>query len=425
MTITPYRLGIPAVALAIALAGIAGPLAATAEARLTTPFKAQVTRTLGPGVVYQRGVAYTNGSVRQSVRVVTIDPTDPQNQVRSLLSNRRVVGRQKVTSTARMYDRPAFRVLAATNGDMSRRGRSDIYAAPNGSHVADGELIVAQPCANPTIGITPVGKVMAAEARVRVQAWVPGKGQPRGIHRVNAPRVRNQTVLYTTRVARYAPTSGGREVVLRMSQDRLEINDRQEMTVTRIRAGGGTKMQRGYAVLSVATNSKATGWVYDLRVGDTVAIDTDFVGNKPHCGSQVPLPGWGQVTEVQTGTHFSLKDGQDWSWASTGDYVAAVHPKTALGIAADGHILMVTVDGRQGSYSTGVSMQEMGQLMRRLGATDAINLDGGGSTSMSTRYRGVIRTDDRPSDGRERPMTQTFSVARVPAPPATPGPTPD
>ncbi len=425
MPIAPHRLGIPAAALAIALVGLAGPLAPTAEARLTTPFRAQVTRTLGPGVVYQRGVAYTNGSVRQSVRVVTIDPTDPRNQVRSLLSNHRVVRRQTVTSTARMYDRPAFRVLAATNGDMSRRGRSDIYAAPNGIHVAGGELMVAQPCANPAIGITPAGKVMAAEARVRIQAWVPDKGQPRWIHRVNAPRVANQTVLYTTRVASYAPTSGGREVVLRMSKDRLLVNDTQKMTVTRVRHGGRTKMQKGYAVLSTAADSKASGWVYDLRVGDTVAIETDFVGDKPQCGSQVPLPGWGQVTEVQTGTHFSLKDGQDWSWASNGDYVAAVHPKTGLGITADGRILMVTVDGRQGSYSTGVSMQEMGQLMRRLGATDAINLDGGGSTSMSTRTKGVIRTDDRPSDGRERPMTQTFAVARVPAPPATPAPTPD
>ena len=53
----------------------------------------------------------------------------------------------------------------------------------------------------------------------------------------------------------------------------------------------------------------------------------------------------------------------------------------AIGTKADGTFMMVTVDGRT-SRGTGMTTTELGQLMADLGAVDAINLDGGGSTGM-------------------------------------------
>lgn len=71
------------------------------------------------------------------------------------------------------------------------------------------------------------------------------------------------------------------------------------------------------------------------------------------------------------------------------------HPRTMAGIAAGGRrVLLVTVDGRQEGYSAGMTLRESAQLMRDLGATEALNLDGGGSTTMVVR-RSVA---NRPSD---------------------------
>ncbi|MGQ0625910.1 MAG: phosphodiester glycosidase family protein [Sporichthyaceae bacterium] len=75
----------------------------------------------------------------------------------------------------------------------------------------------------------------------------------------------------------------------------------------------------------------------------------------------------------------------------------ARHPRTFAGVTTDGRIMLVTVDGRQ-STSVGTTLNETAKLARALGLRDAINLDGGGSTTMWVLGALV----NRPSDGRER-----------------------
>lgn len=60
----------------------------------------------------------------------------------------------------------------------------------------------------------------------------------------------------------------------------------------------------------------------------------------------------------------------------------SLHPRTAAGVTADGKIILMTVDGRNAGHSLGVTTPELGELMRQFGAADAINLDGGGSTTL-------------------------------------------
>jgi hypothetical protein len=414
-----HRLVVPVVALTVALAGTLAVTSPGVEAGVRRTFKPQVARWVAPGIKYQRGVMYTTGGRRQSVRVVTVWPRHPRVGVRSLLSNRMVLGRQRVTSTARMYSRPAYRVMAATNGDMSRRGRSDAYAAPSSMHVAGGELMVSQSCANPQLGVDPDGTVHMAMVRARLQAFTPGTDYPSKIHRVNTHRDDKAVVLFTNRFGPSTRTRyGGREVVLRMTKNRLSINDRQRMRVIGVRRAGNTRLRAGRAVLSSAVKTAASAWVWRLRRGQTIEVATDIVNGSPRCGSNKRKPGWDRIVEAQGGTHFSLFHGRNMASTAAGDYVAQAHPKTGLGITRDGRILMVTVDGRQGAYSQGVTMGEMGQLMKQLGAISAINLDGGGSTSMTRRVNGRLRVDNRPSDGRERPMTQTFAAVLLPPRPS-------
>ena len=66
------------------------------------------------------------------------------------------------------------------------------------------------------------------------------------------------------------------------------------------------------------------------------------------------------------------------------------HPRTAIGIQSDGDLIMVTVDGRN-AMAQGMSIPELSQLMRALDCIDAMNMDGGGSTSMWIK--------DMPEDG--------------------------
>lgn len=83
------------------------------------------------------------------------------------------------------------------------------------------------------------------------------------------------------------------------------------------------------------------------------------------------------------------------------------HPRTLAGVTPTGHLLLVTVDGRQPGYSVGASFQESARIMKALGCEQAINLDGGGSTAMAIRGRLV----NRPSDSAgERPVGDAIVI---------------
>ena len=92
------------------------------------------------------------------------------------------------------------------------------------------------------------------------------------------------------------------------------------------------------------------------------------------------------------------------------------HPRTAIGIADNGRrLLLVVVDGRQAGYSAGMTLRELAVLMLSLGSRDALNLDGGGSTTMvvedaATRQLGIV---NRPSDPTgERTVGDALAVVR-------------
>ncbi len=94
------------------------------------------------------------------------------------------------------------------------------------------------------------------------------------------------------------------------------------------------------------------------------------------------------------------------------------HPRTGLGLSRDGHTLvLVVIDGRS-PLSAGATPRELGQVLRDLGAWEGIKLDGGGSSGMFVRGRGVV---NRPSDGHPRAVATHLGVMvgtpRVDAPP--------
>jgi exopolysaccharide biosynthesis protein len=73
-------------------------------------------------------------------------------------------------------------------------------------------------------------------------------------------------------------------------------------------------------------------------------------------------------------------------------------------------VWLVTVDGRQPKYSVGTNNDEFAQFLLDLGARNALNLDGGGSTTFVIRKDGQPLIVNRPSDGRERAVANALLV---------------
>ena len=88
------------------------------------------------------------------------------------------------------------------------------------------------------------------------------------------------------------------------------------------------------------------------------------------------------------------------------------HPRTAIGIKADGTVLLLTVDGRQ-QNSAGMSLFELTKVMKWLGCTSAINLDGGGSTTLWVKGYGDNGVVNYPSDNKKWDHEGQRKVANV------------
>ena len=126
-------------------------------------------------------------------------------------------------------------------------------------------------------------------------------------------------------------------------------------------------------------------------------------------GSAVTLEwtlGLTNVWDAVGGSPILVANGRRVVGTCTTSFCSSRNPRTGVGVTAGGKILMVVVDGRQAGWSVGVSLPKFAAIFRRLGAVSALNLDGGGSSTM------VVRGDvvNRPSSGRERSVSTALMV---------------
>ena len=105
-----------------------------------------------------------------------------------------------------------------------------------------------------------------------------------------------------------------------------------------------------------------------------------------------------QTTDIISGVPQLIKDSKiDITWEqekSSESFVETRHPRTAVAKLKDGKFLMITVDGRSES-SGGIGLQDLAEYLLSLGATDAMNLDGGGSTTMFVDGKVVNKPSDK------------------------------
>ena len=118
--------------------------------------------------------------------------------------------------------------------------------------------------------------------------------------------------------------------------------------------------------------------------------------------------------EVIAGSNILVKDGKNIAPPPDKGFAKGPHPRTAVGIANSGKTLvLVVIDGRKPGAAIGMSLTDEAEVMLKYGCTDALNLDGGGSTVLAIRDPAdhKMKILNTPSDGRERSVANVLGVS--------------
>lgn len=165
---------------------------------------------------------------------------------------------------------------------------------------------------------------------------------------------------------------------------------------------GGTSLPRGLCIKDgrVLSGNTDRPWFAVLKDG------TPVIGNSSDYAQYE-----GQIQTAVGGSHIMLDRGYISNIGLGTDFGYTRHPRTAVGIKADGSVVLIVVDGRQSNESNGASLGDLALIMRELGCTDAINLDGGGSSTFVTANSGSgFVTQNSPSGGALRRVSNSLLV---------------
>lgn len=167
-----------------------------------------------------------------------------------------------------------------------------------------------------------------------------------------------------------------------------------------VKIGGRVKMR----VLSVREENASTPFNDDQMVltiaatGDATKVGVFYAGQEVELAVTADDPAWNEAVYAVGGKSLLL-NGQ----AAVGDTPTGNAARTAIGFKADGTIIFFENDGRLKDFSIGLSPSALAQEMAALGAVNALNLDGGGSSVMSVRRFGFpLAVVNSPSDGQPR-----------------------
>lgn len=201
---------------------------------------------------------------------------------------------------------------------------------------------------------------------------------------INRERKEDDLVMYKPEFNRTTLTNEeGIEFIVR--------NDR----VSKILDGiGSTIIPRDGYILS-ASGKKRDELLKLLKV--RTKINVTIVNSSPT--ENIPSPSFGQSEDIIGGVPQLIKDGKiDITWEAEKTnkaFVETKHPRTAVAKLNDGKFLMITIDGRQPDHSVGINLNDLAEFLLELGAVDAMNLDGGGSTTMFLDGKIVNKPSDK------------------------------
>ena len=189
-------------------------------------------------------------------------------------------------------------------------------------------------------------------------------------------------------------------VVLENVTDKVKIGSEFKCTVGKIfKSSEPVALTQGQYVLSV--NSSGNQWAISLintmNEGDEITIKTT-AGNDIWNEAYNGLASEGERLLTKGNIATGLE--------------AGASPRTAVGIKENGNIIFYVIDGRQSGYSYGARKDTVAKRLKELGCVDALNLDGGGSTTMAGVYPGCDSAVivNSPSDGALRKVTNFIFI---------------
>jgi len=202
---------------------------------------------------------------------------------------------------------------------------------------------------------------------------------------VDTVRPPGALVLFTPRfwTDTRTPCDGGSEFVFEGHP--LALTERREAACTSAIPRDGGVLAAGPGVPA----ERLAGLTVGTRVR-TRAVYRTLNGTKP--------ADWEAAPDIVGGVGLLATAGRlvkDWAPEKPRDgFTTERHPRTVIGTAGDGRIWLITVDGRNKTLSLGMSFAELQTLVTRIGLVDALNLDGGGSTTMVVKGAVVNHPSD-------------------------------
>ena len=336
-----------------------------------------IVRKLKEGVIHYH-VKRQTAAGPMAINVLLADPQ--QVTIKSLIAKGPGggFGRAKASQIAK-----AFGALAAINGSFFSFTTNE----PAGLLVLDGQIVSSSQLNRSVFGIRYDGTTFIDDARVKAAVLL-DDGRELTIHRVNHASPRDQMTLYTPHFGRSTRTS--------IQADRYEAAIDAHGVVIEVSNGDLPIPPGGYVISS---QGKSYPWlVSHLQPGVRALVYTQLNG----VWQGVRYAVGGGPTIVRGGKVYVNAQAERFdSHIATGR-----SPRTAIGYTREGYALMVTVDGRQPKHSVGATLNELARLMVELGAVEAINLDGGGSSTMVIDGKPVNKV----SGGSERLVSNVIGI---------------
>jgi hypothetical protein len=340
-------------------------------------YRTEEVRVLAPGVEYRRMVRDDGPVVAHVVAL----RKDAGLALRAVLSNDRVAGPAPAQErTTAMCQR--VRCVAAVNADFAFPS-----GEPVGGLVSGGQMLRSPVPTQHQLSVTAGGDLLAGLLEWSAQL-VPSDLRPVEVTGVNVARPAEGIVLYTPA---YGPATAtnehGAELVLRLVEPSSAPRLAQTVLVELadfVHGRGNSPIPADGLVLSGhGAGAAALAGVWNRR-------QLGAISGRGLLRVETSVP----VAESVGGTPVLVHEGRRWVGDDGSPFVAGRHPRSVVGWNA-AEVLLVTVDGRQPGYSVGMSLPEAAELLRALGATEALNLDGGGSTTLAVGATVVNRPSDR------------------------------
>lgn len=354
---------------------------------------------VGPGTQYVSLRLTTTDKKRLDVFFLVADMTNPHLTIKTGIGNDSIYIGEPVSKHAQRKSSEGNYYFAGTNGDFySTTG--DYLNYPTSGSMIQGQI------AKPTVSGRPVFAYDADKVpHIGIMSYsgqIDFGEEQWPINYVNHLRETNYLVLYNEYNGKVTRTNQhGTEVLVELL-DGYEwgSNETLKARVLEIEKGvGSMKIPKGKAVLS-GHGTGATN-LNKLAVDDVVDIkfSLSLKGNDT-----------ANYQQITGGDPYAIML-ENGKVAQTG-YWNEKHPRTGIGHSQDGNtIYFCVVDGR--GYSQGVTTKEFGEIMQSAGAYTAVNMDGGGSSSMYINGYGSYV--NAASDGYERSVANCiFAVSTAP-----------